>query len=53
MNICAAGHDEIIYEGMPCPLCESISATEDAETKITDLEEEIEKLTSDAAECMT
>lgn len=53
MNICADGHEEVIHEGMTCPVCEAQKETEEAEMKIADLEEEIEKLTSDAAECVT
>ena len=53
MNICSAGHDEIVYEGTPCPLCESIAEAEEAIMKVADLEKELEERPAEAAECIT
>lgn len=41
VNICNAKHDEIVYEGHQCPICQMI---EDYERDIDDLHDQIENL---------
>jgi hypothetical protein len=41
MNVCDNGHDEIVYVGKRCPLCQTI---EDYELEIKDLKQIIDNL---------
>lgn len=34
MNICANNHDEIVFEGKLCPLCEALADIEALEKEI-------------------
>ena len=37
MRICSDGHDEIVYDGQPCPVCA-------LQIQIIDLKDEVEEL---------
>jgi len=41
MNICAEGHDEIVYEGRYCPFCEMKREKEGLEERVSELETEL------------
>jgi len=44
MTICDYKHDEIVFEGKVCPLCEAENRISDLELKIKALSEEIESI---------
>lgn len=48
MEICSDGHEEIVYEGRKCPICELLAelnnTIEVQVNKIQELESEIEEL---------
>jgi hypothetical protein len=47
MNICGGlRHDEIVFEGRHCPLCEAHREIDDLNDKISDLEAENARLSS-------
>lgn len=39
MNLCSEGHEEVCYEGVECPLCETLKEMDDLEQKIKNLKE--------------
>lgn len=47
INLCSNGHDEIVYEGSQCPLCDMRS---DSQAEIDGLSNEIEELKNSIAE---
>ena len=47
MTICSDNHEEIVYEGRICPLCEE---RETLEERVKELEEEIAELTDELKE---
>ncbi len=53
-NICASGHEEIVFEGHGCPLCDAIDTRHsiiiDLEDSIKDLKEQIDDLESSIKE---
>ena len=44
MKICSQHHDEIVYDGRDCPLCEANQTVADRDKEIEDLCDEIESL---------
>ena len=44
MYLCDDGHDEIVYDGAHCPVCEEQKRTSDLEDQIFDLKEENDDL---------
>lgn len=44
MDICGDGHEEIVYDTLKCPLCETLDEMEELEKTITNLQVEIEVL---------
>lgn len=44
MNLCSDRHDEIVFEGRDCPLCNSIVENEGLMRNIEDLEAQVEDL---------
>ena len=49
MNICSgdfSAHEEICYEGRKCPLCLELDNVRQLESKIIELESEVEELKS-------
>lgn len=53
MYLCDNGHEEIVHEGANCPLCESMQENEVVEAKVAYLENELEEMTAEAAECIS
>jgi len=47
MNLCSYRHDEVYFEGSSCPACDLIEQISEAENKIDDLKEKLEKLTEE------
>ena len=51
MDICSEGHDEIVFDGMACPVCALIKDYEaekdELQDEIKDLNNEIENLQKD------
>jgi hypothetical protein len=47
MNICKDGHEEIIFNGKDCPLCDALCTKDDLETEVETLCDEIEELKLD------
>lgn len=43
-EICDDGHDQIVYTGRKCPLCEAIKTSEDLTDSLKDLEEKFDEL---------
>lgn len=43
MNICSDNHEEIVYIGRYCPLCDVASELDDAKDQIKKLKEKLEK----------
>lgn len=44
MNICDRNHDEIVFEGKHCPLCETLEELENLENQLGDARETISGL---------
>ena len=44
MEICNDEHEEIVYGGNPCPLCEAIYSIEELKRENEKLQEKIDKL---------
>ena len=51
MNMCSDKHDEIVYEGRTCPLCEVLELLKHEEDEANRLSEEISKI--EQCECQT
>jgi hypothetical protein len=50
MTICDGGrHDDIVYEGRTCPLCELIDVRDNLEARIEELENQVDGLEFDLA----
>ena len=41
MNLCSDGHEEVVYEGQKCPVCEIVK---EKDSMIGDLQNDIEAL---------
>lgn len=50
MNLCSKGHDEIVYDGRLCPVCEKTVEIEKLENNLSDLGDEISELKNENAE---
>ena len=44
MNICSDNHEEIVYEGRHCPLCQANSEIKDWTSELEKAREEIDEL---------
>ena len=43
MKICEEAHDEIVFEGKYCPLCESISNVQELEKELGKVQEDLKR----------
>lgn len=44
MKVCDDSHDEIVYNGRLCPLCEALNRIDRLEEEVEDLNKEIKNL---------
>jgi hypothetical protein len=44
MKVCDEGHDEVVFNGVICPVCEKMEEIENLEGDIVDLEKERDAL---------
>ena len=52
MEECSTGHQQIIYIGNTCPLCDALSELDEAQKDIKILEKDIDKLDEQYNELM-
>ncbi len=41
MEICNSGHQEIVYDGVTCPLCEALEDNMNLEAEVEDLQTQL------------
>ena len=50
MTVCSDGHDEIVYDGEDCPLCETLERLNDRDDDCTRAEERVGEVEAELAE---
>jgi len=49
MNVCSEVHEEIVYDGKICPLCEAVGKIEDLEVELENALKDIQDLEKEDA----
>lgn len=50
MNLCDNDHEQIVFEGSPCPLCEANDNVAELGSEVDDLQSQIDQMRDEYAE---